>query len=450
MAEMFEQVRSDLGPMAVLLSVRRLEADGAGERWLEATAAVEDAVNALAAPMVPHKNAVATQPEPEKPVAPEPKDNTRRKPSKGRKALAMLLKRAGGRAKEARAESNTIRLPLPNRPWESESGATSGRHWTDDMEQTAGKTQMRPHWTEDEFYANEPENAGEEEAPDQVSLSPAATAKNATVELRQAQPSAAKKAPALGAARWRALLAEAAFRSQQRAGQTTAASVDGVGIHILLGPKGSGKSTTAAKLAILLQREFGRPAGLISMDLRRPGGVSLLAAYAGFLGLPLTYAETGRDLLNVIQCWGARGPLVVDTEGFNADDVEALAEAVRTFGPLHGQAELHWVLNAAAHPDVIHAGTMACRELRHGRLLPTRADEDVCARETLRWARVSGVPLSFLGVGPRTPEDLARPTEVEWRELAGEVAYSEEAPTAMPGSGDARETQTEKRKIVCA
>lgn len=81
---------------------------------------------------------------------------------------------------------------------------------------------------------------------------------------------------------------------------------------VMVGPPGSGKTTTAAKIAAQVSAQTRSSqwargdVGMISTDTHRPGGAALLLAYADALDVYATSAASALDLQNRVTQWNRR------------------------------------------------------------------------------------------------------------------------------------------------
>ena len=101
-------------------------------------------------------------------------------------------------------------------------------------------------------------------------------------------------------------------------------------VILLAGLQGSGKTTTAAKLALHLKGK-DRKVLLVAADLRRPAAVEQLTILAGEAGVDI-YRETGKDPVKVVRKSLAYAKkeqfdtLIIDTSGRLQIDEELMAE----------------------------------------------------------------------------------------------------------------------------
>jgi flagellar biosynthesis protein FlhF len=183
------------------------------------------------------------------------------------------------------------------------------------------------------------------------------------------------------------------------------APADGPRVEAFVGPTGSGKTTTIAKLAARRVR-VGLPAPvLIVADTQRIGAVDELGAYARLLGAPLHVALDGDELAAVLaQCTDA-DKILIDTGGLCGD---ALASAeVRTLLAGAGDAlVVTAVISAAASLRSLQRVWPQLAQLGAARCVVTRLDEGDEPGVACTWLAETGLPLAWLGTGRRIPDDL--------------------------------------------
>jgi flagellar biosynthesis protein FlhF len=175
-----------------------------------------------------------------------------------------------------------------------------------------------------------------------------------------------------------------------------------------VGPTGSGKTTTLAKLAAKAQIEHGRRVGLITMDTYRIGAVPQLAAYADILGAPLEVAHSPEDLSHALARLSDRDVIFIDTIGRSplGDGVDGLVPFLATAAA----DEVHLVVSATTRPqDSLRAARTFAR-LVPNRLVVTKVDETDDHSGIAAVARGIGLPLAWLGVGQEVPDDIEEAT----------------------------------------
>jgi signal recognition particle subunit SRP54 len=174
-------------------------------------------------------------------------------------------------------------------------------------------------------------------------------------------------------------------------------------IVMLAGLQGSGKTTTAAKLALHL-KEKGRSPLLVAADLRRPAAIEQLFTLGGEIGVPVV--SDGRDPAKVAKAAvkqakrDGQDVVIVDTGGRLHVDEEMMREAERVRDALRP----HHALMAADAMTGQDAAAQAREFMRRVDLtgfILTKLDGDARGGAALSVTQVTGRPIFFVGVGER-------------------------------------------------
>lgn len=119
-------------------------------------------------------------------------------------------------------------------------------------------------------------------------------------------------------------------------------------VILLCGLQGSGKTTTAAKLARLLSQDMRKRVLLASCDVRRPAAIEQLAQLAARIGVPAFATDPNQDALTNARSAleearrSLRDVLIVDTAGRLAVDAEMMDEIRALHGLLKPAETLLW------------------------------------------------------------------------------------------------------------
>ena len=178
-------------------------------------------------------------------------------------------------------------------------------------------------------------------------------------------------------------------------------------VLMLVGLQGSGKTTTAAKLALQLRRQ-GHSSLLIAADLRRPAAISQLETLGRQLDFPV-YSEDPKSssAIQVAQAGVRRAEqlglnwAIIDTGGrLHIDDelMEELEEIKAAVSP----HEILLVVDAMTGQDAVNAAQGFHQRMSLTGLIMSKLDGDARGGAALSVTRVTGVPIKFIGVGERT------------------------------------------------
>jgi flagellar biosynthesis protein FlhF len=199
---------------------------------------------------------------------------------------------------------------------------------------------------------------------------------------------------------------------------------------IFTGPTGVGKTTTIAKLAAHYRLKEKRSVALITLDTYRVAAVEHLRMYANVLGVTMDVALTKQEALDCIRKRSKVELILIDTAGRSPRDAEGIEELRRLIALDH-PLETHLVLSATTRERDLKDGAIRYAGIPIDRLLFTKLDETSGFGGIFDLMGRTGLPLSYLSLGQRVPEDLdvARPERVADLLLDGELQ-----PAAKPKS----------------
>ncbi len=174
---------------------------------------------------------------------------------------------------------------------------------------------------------------------------------------------------------------------------------------LLAGLQGTGKTTTAAKLALWLKKD-GRKPGLVAADLVRPAAVDQLAVLAKEIGVPVFKPEGGEKALDacaraVKTCLqNDANILVLDTAGRLQVDEPMMAEIAEIHQKLK-PANILLVVDAMTGQNAVNVAKAFHARLPLTGLVLTKADGDARGGAVFSITSVTGVPIQFVGVSEK-------------------------------------------------
>lgn len=175
-------------------------------------------------------------------------------------------------------------------------------------------------------------------------------------------------------------------------------------VILLVGLQGSGKTTTAAKLATLLKRQ-GRTPLMVAADTRRPAAAEQLGVLGAEAGIEV-FADPRASALRVsqgaVEHARARGlePVLVDTGGRLHIDDDLMAELTNLKDALR-PAETLLVVDAMTGQDALNAATAFHQALDLSGFIFTKLEGDARGGAALSVRAVTGRPIKFIGVGEK-------------------------------------------------
>lgn len=218
---------------------------------------------------------------------------------------------------------------------------------------------------------------------------------------------------------------EAVIRSVRPADQVVKITYDGLvemlggdaepeGLNLALNPptvilmaglQGSGKTTTAAKLALRLSKERKKVL-LASLDTRRPAAMeqlATLAVQAGVESLPIVAGQSAPDIarraLSAAKLQGY-DVVILDTAGRTTLDEAMMSEAAE-IARISSPAETLLVADSLTGQDAVRTAKAFHERLPLTGLVLTRADGDGRGGAALSMRAVTGLPIKFLGVSEK-------------------------------------------------
>jgi signal recognition particle subunit SRP54 len=176
-------------------------------------------------------------------------------------------------------------------------------------------------------------------------------------------------------------------------------------VIMLMGLQGSGKTTTAAKLARMYAKQGQHPM-LAAADIYRPAAIDQLRTLGGQLNVPVV-GEAGERPLEICRRArdeaAARGltPLILDTAGrlhidaAMIDEVKAIKAELR---PHH----VLLVVDAMTGQDAVTVAETFNTSVGIDAVVLTKMDGDARGGAALSVRQVTGRPIAFVGVGEKT------------------------------------------------
>lgn len=181
-------------------------------------------------------------------------------------------------------------------------------------------------------------------------------------------------------------------------------------VLLLAGLQGSGKTTTAAKLALQLRRQ-GQRSLLIAADLRRPAAILQLETLGKQLDVPVYSEEPQSSSAVQVSRAGVKRAeqlgvhwAIIDTGGrlHIDDDLMEELEAIKSAVSPH---EILLVVDAMTGQDAVNAAQEFHKRVSLTGLIVSKLDGDARGGAALSVTRVTGVPIKYVGVGER-PDGL--------------------------------------------
>ena len=176
-------------------------------------------------------------------------------------------------------------------------------------------------------------------------------------------------------------------------------------VILLAGLQGTGKTTTAAKLARLLAAQKKKVL-LASADVYRPAAIEQLATLARQVGVDFFAPEAGQQPLAIANAaldWARRhyhDVLIVDTAGRLAID-EAMMREIADLHAAVRPVETLFVVDAMQGQDAVNTARAFRDALPLTGVILTKLDGDARGGAALSVRHVTGAPIKFAGVSEK-------------------------------------------------
>jgi len=175
---------------------------------------------------------------------------------------------------------------------------------------------------------------------------------------------------------------------------------------MLVGLQGSGKTTTAGKLAVFL-RKSGRKPYLVPVDVYRPAAIDQLSKLAGELSVPVYQSTTDMEPVEIAK--KARDEaakegcdtLILDTAGRLHVDEALMAELANLKKALQ-PSDIMLVADAMTGQDAVNIAQSFDEALDIDGVVLSKMDGDARGGAALSIKAITGKPIKFIGVGEKS------------------------------------------------
>lgn len=179
------------------------------------------------------------------------------------------------------------------------------------------------------------------------------------------------------------------------------------GVVALVGPTGTGKTTTVAKLAARYAQKYGADqVAMITIDTYRIAAFEQLATYGKIIGCVTRKAQSSEELAEQLFQLRHKRLILIDTAGFSQRD----SRLIKQLGQFnHGQMQpvrKYLVAQANTQYPALQRIIEAYNSVKLEGCIFTKLDECYSLGEVLSIAVEQQLPVSYVTDGQQVPEDI--------------------------------------------
>lgn len=178
------------------------------------------------------------------------------------------------------------------------------------------------------------------------------------------------------------------------------------GVIMFVGLQGSGKTTSAGKLALFIRKKYGKKPFLMSTDIYRPAAQLQLESLAKQIDIPclnivsgempLDITKRGLKVANEMQ-WDFT---IIDTAGRLQTDDDMMNE-LEKIQNLSNPSEIIFVADSMLGQEAANIAKAFCDRLKVTGIILTRVDGDSRGGAALSMKQITGRDIKFIGVGEK-------------------------------------------------
>jgi signal recognition particle subunit SRP54 len=221
---------------------------------------------------------------------------------------------------------------------------------------------------------------------------------------------------------------------------------------MLVGLQGSGKTTSAGKLAYLQKNKLGKKPLLAGLDVYRPAAIEQLIQIGQQIGVEVFSLGTAADPVVVATQAKAKAltegfdVLILDTAGRLSIDEPLMNELKNIDAAVHPEETL-LLVDAMAGQDAVNVAEKFHQDLKLTGVILSKLDGDAKGGAALSIKFMTGLPIKFAGVGEKLADlDIFYPDRMADRILGmGDVVTLVEKAQEVI---DQKEAEKESKKLL--
>ena len=199
--------------------------------------------------------------------------------------------------------------------------------------------------------------------------------------------------------------------------------ISGFSSLMLVGLQGSGKTTSAAKLAYYLMNKQNKKPLLVGLDVYRPAAIDQLINLGESIGVEVYFDRESKDVVDIAKRAEAYARekgfnlIIYDTAGRLHID-ETLMDELRSVKENIKIKEVLLVVDAMSGQDSVNVTNAFHESLNINGIIMSKLDGDARGGSALSIKHLTGIPIKFAGMGEKTDDlELFHPDRMAERIL---------------------------------
>ncbi len=177
-------------------------------------------------------------------------------------------------------------------------------------------------------------------------------------------------------------------------------------VFMLVGLQGAGKTTTCAKLAGAVRKQFDKRPLLVACDVYRPAAIKQLEVVGAQLDIPVFAMGDAKNPVDIARAAvehaakHGNDPVIIDTAGrlhINEELMEELSNIKAAVSP----SEILLVVDAMTGQDAVNVAQSFNEQLGIDGIILTKLDGDARGGAALSVRHVTGKPIKYVGMGEK-------------------------------------------------
>jgi len=179
------------------------------------------------------------------------------------------------------------------------------------------------------------------------------------------------------------------------------------GAVALVGPTGTGKTTTVAKLAARYAQKYGAESvAMITIDTYRIAAFEQLATYGKIIGCTVRKAQSSEELADLLFQLRHKRLVLIDTAGFSQRDSRLIKQIKQFDNGQMPKVKKYLVAQANTQYPALQRIISAYDDIELSGCIFTKLDECYSLGEVLSAAVEYQLPVSYVTDGQKVPEDI--------------------------------------------